>query len=101
MLIHSSDYMAPAAAGSLSGRGCNRFSVSASVERFALCLLSQHTCMPAGTSFWGIGNNRTTQGGVIAISGALFAATVIALPSDCVAPGHANNMRSLASTCGI
>jgi hypothetical protein len=36
--------------------------------------------MPAGTSFWGVGNNRTTQGGVIAISGALFAATVIALP---------------------
>jgi hypothetical protein len=35
---------------------------------------------PAGTSFWAVGNNRTTQGGVIAISGALFAATVGALP---------------------
>ena len=40
-------------------------------------------CVPAGTSFWGIGNNRTTQGGVIAISGALFASTVGAVPLFC------------------
>lgn len=41
--------------------------------------VSREVCVLAGTSFWGIGNNRTTQGGVIAISGALFAATVGAL----------------------
>lgn len=59
----------------------------------ATCCVLQMLCITAGTSFWAVGNNRTTQGGVIAISGALFAATVGALPPLCAASKRAATLQ--------